>query len=43
MAEPGPETAVGVPGIPGAVNVIDDDEADEPEVPPTLVAVALKV
>lgn len=43
MAEPGPETAVGVPGVPGTDSVTDAEAADADDVPPTLVAVEVKV
>lgn len=43
VAEPAPAIAVGVPGTPGALSVIDAEATEDPDVPPTLVAVEVKV
>lgn len=43
VAKPAPARAEGVPGTPGAPSVMDADAGLEPDVPPTLVAVELKV
>jgi hypothetical protein len=42
-AQPGPETALGGPGLPGAASLTGADGIDVPEVPETLVAVDTKV
>jgi len=44
VADPSPATAVGAGGVPGAASgLTEPDAADEPEVPPVLVAVAANV
>lgn len=43
VAEPGPETAVGVPGVPGAASVTEVEAPEAPDVPPTFVAVDVNV
>lgn len=43
VAEAGPATAVGVPGVPGAEICVDDEDGEAIDVPPTFVAVAANV
>lgn len=43
VADPAPPIAVGAPGTPGALRVIDVEATEDPDVPPTFVAVDVKV